>query len=386
MNSSIIDQIISDINSFEAIRKSMYDLICNFENNYGKSSTLLVLINALKQIVGSGCESSADQSFIGKIINYFCEAAKLNDSRDNVKSQINSLKLLDNPNETAIYIHEEKLRNIESQIYALLNMINAILVPGKIDLVSDLTFLNISSNSLVELKPITIYHIEEVSILPTPIDSIPGSNKKSNEDIAREVIEGKWGNGEERKRRLAEAGYDAAAVQTIVNRMLSEKSNSNNGGGTTPNKKPGKALTTQLTSMINYAYDEIGKTDGTKYGTSGAWCAAFVTWCAKKSGALNNSSIVPSNSCTAFSNSFINNGQWRANGENPQAGDIVFFDNDVEAGPGHVGIVESVNGNIITVIHGNWSDKVCRTTLDISNGIGGNLGQGFGTLYGFGYF
>ena len=32
--------------------------------------------------------------------------------------------------------------------------------------------------------------------------------KKSNEEIAKEVIAGKWGNGEDRKNRLKNAGYD----------------------------------------------------------------------------------------------------------------------------------------------------------------------------------
>ena len=41
--------------------------------------------------------------------------------------------------------------------------------------------------------------------------------KKSNEEIAQEVLAGKWGNGAERKKRLADAGYDYNAVQAIVN-------------------------------------------------------------------------------------------------------------------------------------------------------------------------
>lgn len=40
------------------------------------------------------------------------------------------------------------------------------------------------------------------------------------ETVAREVIAGKWGNGEARKRKLREAGYDPAAVQAEVNRLL----------------------------------------------------------------------------------------------------------------------------------------------------------------------
>lgn len=44
--------------------------------------------------------------------------------------------------------------------------------------------------------------------------------KKSNEEIAKEVIAGKWGNGAERKKRLVDAGYDYAAVQKIVNKLI----------------------------------------------------------------------------------------------------------------------------------------------------------------------
>lgn len=46
--------------------------------------------------------------------------------------------------------------------------------------------------------------------------------KKTNTQIADEVIKGLWGNGQERKDRLREAGYDYTAVQKIVNRKLSK--------------------------------------------------------------------------------------------------------------------------------------------------------------------
>ena len=44
--------------------------------------------------------------------------------------------------------------------------------------------------------------------------------KKSVDTLAREVIQGKWGNGEERKKRLTAAGYDYYAVQKRVNEIL----------------------------------------------------------------------------------------------------------------------------------------------------------------------
>ena len=44
--------------------------------------------------------------------------------------------------------------------------------------------------------------------------------KKSVDEVAREVIQGKWGNGTERKKRLTDAGYDYNEVQKKVNQMI----------------------------------------------------------------------------------------------------------------------------------------------------------------------
>ena len=44
--------------------------------------------------------------------------------------------------------------------------------------------------------------------------------KKSVDEIAREVIRGDWGNGQDRKNRLTAAGYDYDAVQARVNQLL----------------------------------------------------------------------------------------------------------------------------------------------------------------------
>ena len=44
--------------------------------------------------------------------------------------------------------------------------------------------------------------------------------KKSTDELAREVIQGKWGNGADRKARLEKAGYNYREVQNRVNEML----------------------------------------------------------------------------------------------------------------------------------------------------------------------
>ncbi|MBK5898680.1 endolysin-like domain-containing protein [Catonella massiliensis] len=59
---------------------------------------------------------------------------------------------------------------------------------------------------------------------PTTKPSVkPKPNKagrKSLEDVAREVIAGKWGNNPERKDKLIKAGYAPAEVQAVVNKLL----------------------------------------------------------------------------------------------------------------------------------------------------------------------
>lgn len=40
---------------------------------------------------------------------------------------------------------------------------------------------------------------------------------KTNQEIAKEIFQGKWGDNAERRERLTKAGYDYNAIQTIVN-------------------------------------------------------------------------------------------------------------------------------------------------------------------------
>ena len=52
--------------------------------------------------------------------------------------------------------------------------------------------------------------------------SSTGEDKKSIDELADEVIAGKWGNGTDRKTNLEKAGYDYNAVQERVNEILSK--------------------------------------------------------------------------------------------------------------------------------------------------------------------
>ena len=54
---------------------------------------------------------------------------------------------------------------------------------------------------------------------PAPAPAPKPAGKLSIDQVAREVINGKWGNGQDRMNRLKAAGYDAAAVQAKVNEI-----------------------------------------------------------------------------------------------------------------------------------------------------------------------
>lgn len=53
------------------------------------------------------------------------------------------------------------------------------------------------------------------------IKPIP-QEEKTFDDVAREVIAGKWGNGADRRNRLRVAGYNPALVQARVNELLKQ--------------------------------------------------------------------------------------------------------------------------------------------------------------------
>ena len=69
------------------------------------------------------------------------------------------------------------------------------------------------------------------------LETVIRNRSDSSRSIAQKVIEGEFGNGEERVKRLTEAGYDATEVQEEVNRMMSEEGGESNEDTNTENTK-----------------------------------------------------------------------------------------------------------------------------------------------------
>ena len=97
------------------------------------------------------------------------------------------------------------------------------------------------------------------------------------------------------------------------------------------------------------------------------WCATFVSACAIKA---NLSNIIPLEcSCGEMIELAKQMNIWNENDDiTPKAGDIIMYDWDNQDGwPEHVGIVESVTNNQITVIEGNKSNAVGRRVINVGN-------------------
>lgn len=71
-------------------------------------------------------------------------------------------------------------------------------------------------------KDIMYVDISRYSRGNTPVKPQPKPTRKTNDQLADEVIAGQWGNGADRKKRLTEAGYDYDAVQKAANKKMVE--------------------------------------------------------------------------------------------------------------------------------------------------------------------
>lgn len=102
-----------------------------------------------------------------------------------------------------------------------------------------------------------------------------------------------------------------------------------------------------------------------------AWCATFVSFCAM---AAALSDFPFECSCEKMIAGFQKLGRWIENDAYiPAAGDIIFYDwqdtglGDNHGAADHVGIVENVTADNITVIEGNYSNAVKRRIIKINN-------------------
>lgn len=110
---------------------------------------------------------------------------------------------------------------------------------------------------------------------------------------------------------------------------------------------------------------------GYKLKYTDAWCAGTISAAAQ---VCNATDIIPTEcSCPRMVEKAKEMGCWvEADNHRPQYGDIILYDwddsgkGDNTGRPDHVGGVEKVSGDTITVIEGNYSNSVKRRTLPVN--------------------
>lgn len=119
--------------------------------------------------------------------------------------------------------------------------------------------------------------------------------------------------------------------------------------------------------IIDVYNNHLPRARGYKVNYNDDWCAVFVSACVIKA---NLTKFIPLEcSCGEMIELAKQMNIWNENDDiTPKAGDIIMYDWDNQDGwPEHVGIVESVTNNQITVIEGNKSNVVGRRVINVGN-------------------
>jgi cell wall-associated NlpC family hydrolase len=123
--------------------------------------------------------------------------------------------------------------------------------------------------------------------------------------------------------------------------------------------------------ITKVARGELGYREGpgnrNKYGPAAAWCSSFASWVWRKSGV-----DIP---ITPFTGDMYHWGHRHGTAydshhlTNARPGDVLLFGTGPQnaSTSKHIGIVESVHGNQVTLIEGNSSDQVQRVTHTLSS-------------------
>lgn len=119
-------------------------------------------------------------------------------------------------------------------------------------------------------------------------------------------------------------------------------------------------------ALVKVALGQKGTANGRKYvqwynevsgryiALTSAWCAIFVSWCARQAG-ISEAQIPTCAGCTSWRNAFRRLGIWRGRDDHtPQRGDLILFDWDGDPSASeHVGIVTRADNKYVYTVEGN---------------------------------
>lgn len=102
----------------------------------------------------------------------------------------------------------------------------------------------LSETEISTTQELPVTEVKETTTEKSETTTEVTTEKKSIEEVAKEVINGEWGSGEERRKNLEDAGYDYDEVQAAVNRSVPKQETAANKE-TANSKDDSKEKTTQ---------------------------------------------------------------------------------------------------------------------------------------------
>ena len=127
--------------------------------------------------------------------------------------------------------------------------------------------------------------------------------------------------------------------------------------------------------LINTAMSQLGNVGGEPYwtwfgfGMRVEWCAIFVSWCEDQCGYIKNDKAPSFAMVEDGAAWFKNHGQWLGEESAPEAGDLVFFDWNLDGEPNHVGIVTAVTDDLLFTVEGNSNDRCRQKRYSLSDPV-----------------
>lgn len=127
-----------------------------------------------------------------------------------------------------------------TECYDISNDFNKPLVPGELVWMKGHVGIYAGNGLVIECTPSWRNGVQYTSILSQSLKKVEYAGRiwkkhgklpyinylnidnilKSEEQVAKEVLQGKWGNGTDRKEKLIKAGYDYINIQKEVNKIL----------------------------------------------------------------------------------------------------------------------------------------------------------------------
>lgn len=130
-------------------------------------------------------------------------------------------------------------------------------------------------------------------------------------------------------------------------------------------------------AIIQTALSQVGQSGGKPYWTwwglsyRDEWCAMFASWCADQNGYLESETFPRFASCRVGIKWLKDKNLWyyATDDYTPEAGDLIFFDWELDSEVNHVGMVIRTDAERVYTVEGNSGNQVRTKDYELDNPV-----------------